>query len=170
MKNSILLSLKVFIFFTVLTGVIYPLLITGIGQIFWKDKADGSLIYKNGVLLGSKLLQQDFQLPMHFHGRPQEVSNFSPKFPKQIQLIQDRQKQGLTQEMIYASGSGLDPEISVQAAVDQVERIAKERNIDSKVIIELIQRNIIPQSNVFLAQKRVNVLDLNLRLDGETLK
>ena len=150
---------------TVITGAVYPILVTEIGQAFFKSKANGSLITVHEKIVGSVLLQQDFQAPGYFHGRPQDVTNLSPKSEKLKALVDARAKLGLKNEMLYASGSGLDPDIRPESAYEQVERIAQERKMKPEVIRNLVEQNVLKRDLGVLGDPRVNVLNLNLRLD-----
>jgi len=187
--KSFVIALRIFLFFTVLTGVIYPLLITGISQLLFPSKANGSIIYKDNNPVGSTLIGQSFDtLAIYFVSRPSTISynplpsggsNYgltSLKLKEQFEQrkqkfiannILDSQKE-IPSEMLFASGSGLDPHISPEAAKLQVERICKARHFSNSQKICLI--NIINQLTespqfLFLGQKRINVLLLNLETD-----
>jgi len=186
--KTIIISLKIFLFFTVLTGIIYPLFVTGIVQLTMPAKANGSLILKNNKLIGSELIGQRFDSVIYFSSRPSAVS-YNPlpsggsnygltnaKLKHSVdslknQFIVFNQLDGNTSipsEMLFASASGLDPHISPRAALLQVERIVKARQFDEskkqlllKSITELSQS---PQYLIF-GEQRINVLLLNLKLD-----
>lgn len=175
----------VFILFSVLTGLIYPVLITGVAQVFWKDKANGSLIIKDKEAIGSKLIGQAFTSSRYFHGRPSVVdykgsvssaSNLGPTSSKLIenvqkQVIRTRAENGLEidskipADLVLSSASGLDPHISLDSALLQVTRIAKVREITLDKVKSLIYKNLEEPQFKFLGQNRVNVLTLNLELD-----
>lgn len=181
-------ALKTFLFFTILTGVAYPLLVTGIAQVFAPDKANGSLVKREGKIVGSKLIGQKFDSGRYFMSRPSSVSynplpsggsNYSLTNKKLKILVKERKQQFIAfnqldsitpipSEMLFASASGLDPHISQKAALLQVNRIAKARNLTpvqkqrlTRCIQECTEE---PQLLVF-GEKRVNVLILNLKIN-----
>ena len=186
--KTLITSLKIFLFFTILTGIVYPLFITGIAQILFPSKANGSLIVKNKQVIGSELIGQQFDSVIYFSSRPSAVSynplpsggsNFGLSDEKLRDLVIERKKQFITinqldslttipSEMLFASASGLDPHISPGAAVLQVERIAKVRcfnNLQKEDMLKCI-KNLTEQPQFFcLGEMRVNVLLLNLKLD-----
>jgi K+-transporting ATPase ATPase C chain len=168
---------------TLLLGIAYPLIVTGFGKLFFKATAEGSLIYVHEKAVGSRWIAQKFQTARYFWPRPSAVdystlpsggSNLSPTSKtlqkaveervKNINLLQPASIQEIPSELLYASGSGLDPHISVKAARFQVERIAKARGIPSSVIENLIQKS---TEKPLLGPSRVNVLLLNLALDED---
>ena len=187
MKN-IGTAIKLFAALTVLLGVIYPLLVTGVAQLAFAKKASGSLIVQDGKAIGSELICQKFDGDRYFWSRPSAsdygavpsgASNLGPTSEKLKQQVQEREKQfrikneladsvRIPSEMLFASASGLDPHISPRAAMLQVERIAKVRNFDEARknqltrLISQIQEK--PTLGVF-GEERVNVLLLNLNLD-----
>jgi K+-transporting ATPase ATPase C chain len=185
----IIISIKMFLFLTVLTGIIYPLLITVIAQVLFPASANGSLIIKDNKKIGSELIGQQFDSAIYFSSRPSAVfynplpsggSNYGLTNTKLKELVTKRRKQFIAfndldsltvvpSEMLFASASGLDPHISPQAAILQVERIAKSRHFD------IIQKNRLIQSIKELSEKpqygclgeqRINVLLLNLATDA----
>jgi K+-transporting ATPase ATPase C chain len=186
--KTLIISLKIFLFFTVLTGIIYPLFITGIAQVIFPAKANGSLIVKNNQIIGSELIGQQFDSAIYFTSRPSAISynplpsggsNYGLTNGKLKNLVAERRRNfnvynqldSLTEipsEMLFASASGLDPHISPEAAVLQVDRIAKARNFDKAQKQELMNcvKNLseTPQF-LFLGESRVNVLLLNLETD-----
>lgn len=188
MKNQILISVKILLLFSLLTGIIYPLFITGIANLLFNDKADGSLIKKDGQVIGSSLIGQSFESPIYFWSRPSAInynplpsggSNLGLTNEKLWQQFSEREQyfiktNGLDSgthvpsEMVFASGSGLDPHISPEAAFMQVDRIVKtrdfsviQRNELQILITKLIEE---PQFHLF-GQERINVFMLNLELD-----
>jgi len=188
MKKQIIISIKIFAVLTVLCGIAYPLLITGIAQLAFPEKANGSLIMKGNKVIGSELIGQKFDSIIYFSSRPSATdynpmpsggSNFGPTSSKLKQQIVDRKAQWvksnptsdpekIPSEMLLASGSGLDPHISPKAALMQVERIVKARQFGNdkkqqilKAITELSEA---PQF-LILGENRINVLALNLELD-----
>ena len=186
--KTLFISLKIFLFFTVLTGVIYPLFVTGIAQLTMPAKANGSLILKNNKIIGSELIGQPFDSVIYFTSRPSAISynplpsggsNFgltNAKLKHSVdslknQFIAFNQLDGNTtipSEMVFASGSGLDPHISQKAALLQVDRIVRARNLspDSKQrIIQCVKTITEAPQFLLLGEERVNVLILNLELD-----
>ena len=186
--KTFIIALKIFLFFTVLTGVIYPLLVTGIAQLTFPAKANGSLIVKDNKTIGSELIGQQFDSTIYFSSRPSAVaynplpsggSNYGLTNIKLKNQVTERRHQFITfnqldsltvipSEMLFASASGLDPHISPQAALLQVERITKARNFDSSQKQRLLQRiNELSEKPTFmvLGEERINVLNLNLELD-----
>ncbi len=171
--------------FTIITGLAYPLLITGIGIAAFPHKSGGSLIIRNGTVKGSELIGQDFTRPEYFHGRPSAVnydsalsggSNLGPVNKKLIESVKVRaatvrsenrldDKSVIPSDMIFASGSGLDPHISVDAAILQCERIAAVRKIDKAVLLSIAGKYSERQLP-FYGKSFVNVLKLNMALDG----
>lgn len=186
--KTIINTLKIFLFLTVLTGIIYPLLITGLAQIVFPAKANGSLLLRNGQYIGSKLIGQQFDSSIYFMSRPSAVSynplpsggsNYGPTSKKLYNLVAGRKLYFISfneldtitdipSEMLFASASGLDPHISPEAAYLQAERIAKFRNFSAGQKQELrqliVQQTEKPQF-LILGEKRVNVLLLNLMTD-----
>jgi len=188
MIKTVVRSLLLLIIMIIITGLIYPLLITGISRIAFPYKSSGSLIYTDGKLIGSELIGQDFKGPEYFHPRPsaagQEgydplrsqgsnyaasneefltmVSNRIDKFRKENQLDADI---AIPADIVTASGSGLDPHISVESALLQVSRIARTRNISSESLRLLVIENGRRQYG-FIGEPVVNVLKLNLLLDN----
>lgn len=186
--KTILISIKIFIFFTILTGIIYPLIITGIAQLIFPEKANGSLIVEDNKVTGSELIGQKFDSIIYFSSRPSEVSynplpsggsNYGLTNLRLKTLFTDRkntfiefnQLDSLTSvpaEMLFASASGLDPHISPKAALLQVDRIARARNFNAfqkqQLIRGIMELTEAPQ--IFSpGQERVNVLLLNLYSD-----
>ena len=177
-----------FVALSVLTGLVYPLFVTGIVQVAMPDKASGSLLYVNGTVVGSELIGQNFTSPGYFHGRPSAVgysangsgaSNFGPTSAKLMELVKQRIEQargenGLSTDasvpgdLVLASGSGLDPHISVEGAMLQVPRVAKARGLPESEVKVLVYQHIETAQFGILGQERVNVLKLNLALDGLT--
>lgn len=173
---------------TVLTGFIYPLIITGIGQVVFPGKANGSLIYKDNQVVGSSLIGQKFDSSIYFWSRPSAIdynplpssgSNFGPTSEKLKGQRDDRfiifiRANGLKEtadvpgDMLFASGSGLDPHISRMAALMQVDRIVKARNLNDSQkteLLQLIDKITEKPQYTFLGNERVNVLLLNIELD-----
>ncbi len=173
--------------FTILTGFIYPLAVTGIAQVVFPKQANGSVITKGGKLVGSELLGQQFEDPKYFWGRLSATtpypynggsssgSNIGPNNPDLMKAVQGRVKAlrgadpGNTAkvpvDLVTASGSGLDPHISPAAAEYQIRRVAKARGIDEEKVRMLLSRYTEGRQFGFLGETRVNVLKLNLALD-----
>jgi len=173
---------------TLLTGVVYPLVVTGIGQVVFPWQANGSLIVKDGKVLGSVLIGQPFDDPKYFWSRPSATSpfadnaasssgsNLSPTNPDLIQAVQGRvdalraadpgNTAPVPVDLVTASGSGLDPHISPAAALYQVARVAKARKLAPETVRQLVERHTEGRFLGFLGEPRVNVLALNLALDG----
>ena len=184
-----MISLKIFLFFTVLTGIIYPLFVTGIAQLIFPGKANGSMILKDNKIIGSELIGQQFDSSIYFSSRPSAISynplpsggsNYGLTSAKLKHTVDSLKKQfiiynqldSLTtivpSEMVFASGSGLDPHISPAAALLQVDRIAKARNFNNIQKQKLAQCiNDLKETPQFLClgEERINVLLLNLETD-----
>lgn len=190
MKKNLVTSLLMTVVTTVLLGLIYPLLVTGLAQLLFRDKANGQLISKNGELVGSRIIGQSFTGPGYFHSRPSAAgsgydasnSNGSQLGPTNQHLI-DRVTADVAAEvaanegagtkavppvpidLVTTSASGLDPDISPAAADFQVGRIARERKLVEAEVRRLVQENTSHLQWAFLGEERVNVLELNLALD-----
>jgi potassium-transporting ATPase KdpC subunit len=188
MKSLIYISLRLAFFFTIITGIVYPLTISGISRLFFREKAEGSLVVIDGVVRGSELIGQQFDSAYYFHSRPSSVnyetfpsgaSNLSWSDNRLKEMVAMRKESFLKEnslpdtteippEMLFASASGIDPHISPGAALLQVDRIAKSRNFSEvqkqKVsrLIRAMEEN--PQFFIF-GEERINVFLLNLELD-----
>jgi len=179
-------AVLIFIAFSLLTGLIYPLLMTGIIQMAIPERASGSLVVMDGRIIGSELIGQNFSGPGYFHGRPSAVgymangsggSNLGPTSSKLMEETQNRiesvrLENGLSfdipvpADLVLASGSGLDPHISVEGAILQVPRIARSRDLPEFKVMALVNQSIEPAILGIFGQDRVNVLRLNIGLDG----
>ena len=188
MLQTTLQSIRALIVFTVITGVAYPLLVTGAVQVLFRDKANGSLIVKDGKVLGSALIGQPFSDPKYFwsrgsgtsplpyNGASSSGSNQGPTNPALKEAVEGRVKalrdagadasKPVPADLATASGSGLDPHISPAAAEYQVERIAKARKIDAAKVRDLVGKHTEGRQLGILGEPRVNVLQLNLALDA----
>ena len=186
MKKNLMISLLMTIVTTILLGIIYPLVITGLAQLFFKDKANGQLIVQNGKVVGSRIIGQAFAGPAYFHPRPSAAgngydaanSNGSQLGPTNQHLIDrvkadvatnqaDNPGQPVPVDLVTTSGSGLDPDISPASAEFQVVRVAKQRGISEEQVKQLIEEHTQPRQIGLLGEPRVNVLELNLDLDAK---
>ena len=188
MGRQIRYAASFLVVFTVVTGIIYPLLVTGIGQVFFHRQANGSLIESNGNIAGSELIGQPFSDPKYFWGRLSATgpfpynaaassgSNLGPLNPALKDAIQSRidalhavdpgNNAPVPIDLVTASGSGLDPHISVAAADYQISRVARERGLTEKTVSSLVKQHTQGRQFGFLGEPRVNVLELNLALDA----
>ena len=185
MKNHLIVALKFTLITTLLFGLVYPLAVTGLSQLLFPKQANGSLIEKNGQILGSRLIGQAFTSDKYFHSRPSAAGNGydatassgSNLAPTNQQLV-DRVKQDVAKlqqenpgvaipaDLVTTSGSGLDPDISPAAAEFQIPRIARARGISAETLRPLVARHTQQRQWGILGEARVNVLELNLDLDA----
>ena len=174
---------------TILLGLIYPLVITGLAQVLFRDKANGQIIVRNGEAIGSRIIAEPFTQARYFHPRPSGAgngydaanSNGSQLGPTNQKLI-DRVKSDVAAlqlenpghpipvDMITMSASGLDPDISPANAEFQIPRVAKARGIAEETVRELVKKHTAQRELGLLGEPRVNVLELNLALDDLTGK
>ena len=169
--------------FTLLTGIVYPLAMTGIGQAAFNSQANGSPVVRDGVVVGSSLIGQQFIRPEYFWGRPSAAgkgydarsssgSNLGPSSQALADRIKaDAERYGvpasdIPPDLLTASGSGLDPHISPAAARFQLARVAKARGLPDDVVSGLIDAHVETPSLGVIGEERVNVLELNLALDA----
>jgi K+-transporting ATPase ATPase C chain len=189
MRRQLVPALVVFLAFTVLTGVAYPLAVTGIAQVAFPARADGSLIEQEGEVVGSRLIGQAFSGPRYFHPRPSAAgdgydamasspSNLGPSNLDLLAAVRQRQLEyrrdnGLSSSVavpidaVTASGSGLDPHISLANARLQAPRVARARGLPLDRVLALVHEHTDGRSLGVLGEPGVNVLELNLALDGE---
>ena len=192
MLNQLAPALRMTVLLTVVTGLVYPGVITVLCQVFFRAQANGSLVAQNGQVIGSLLLGQNFTKPEYFHPRPSAAgndgydatastgSNLGPTNQKLYDRVKASAEQFRKENADYsgpipadaltASGSGLDPHISVANATAQAARVAKARGTRTSTIESLIETAIEGRDLGFLGEPRVNVLKLNLALDRELPK
>ena len=169
---------------TVLLGVAYPLAVTGLAQVLFRDKANGQLMSRNGHVIGSKIIGQAFSSPGYFHGRPSAAgsgydaansggTNLGPTNKKLIDAVtaaveaakKENPGAPVPIDLVTSSASGLDPEMSPAAALFQVPRVARERKVSEDEVRQIIATNTQGRQWGFLGEPRVNVLLLNLALE-----
>jgi potassium-transporting ATPase KdpC subunit len=189
MRRHIRSALVLLGLLTLLTGLVYPLAVTGVAQVIFPRQANGSLILKDGKAVGSELIGQPFDDPKYFWGRPSATSPFpynagsstgsnqGPTNPDLQKAVKERVEAlraadpGNTApvpvDLVTASGSGLDPHVSPAAALYQVGRVARTRGLDEATVRKLVERHVEDRSFEVLGEPRVNVLRLNLALDAQ---
>jgi potassium-transporting ATPase KdpC subunit len=188
MKQNLRIALLMTLVTTVLFGLIYPLAVTGLGQLFFPAQANGGLIVKNSQIAGSRLIGQPFSLDSYFHGRPSAAGNgYDPVAagggasnlgPTNRQLL-DRVKGDVEKlhaenpgspipvELVTTSGSGVDPDVSPAAAEFQIPRVARARHVSETQLRSLVAKHTLGRQLGVLGEPRVNVLELNLDLDAQ---
>jgi potassium-transporting ATPase KdpC subunit len=188
MRAQIRPALMAILIFTLLTGVIYPLVVTGVAQLVFPRQANGSLVTNNGKVAGSALIGQQFDDPKYFWGRLSATgpypynaaassgSNLGPTNPALLDEVKARiaalkvadpiNTQPIPVDLVTSSGSGLDPNISIAAALYQVPRIARIRGLSEAAVISMVNKYTQGRTLGFLGEPRVNVLELNLGLDA----
>jgi K+-transporting ATPase ATPase C chain len=187
MKTLIRPAVSLFVLLTAITGVAYPLVVTGIAKVTFPEAANGSLIVREGSAVGSRLIGQNFTDPKYFWGRPSATSpqpnnasassgsNQGPLNPALVDAVKGRiealktadpgNTQPIPADLVNASASGLDPHISPAAAEYQIIRIAKARHLDPSAVTVLVAKNTENRQWGVFGEPRVNVLELNLALD-----
>lgn len=177
----------VFLSLSLVTGVVYPLVMTGVAQVIFPHQANGGLLERDGKIIGSKLIGQQFDDPKYFWSRPSATgptpynaaastgSNYGPTNPAQLDAVRGRveltQKANMDQtgpvpvDLVTASGSGLDPHISPAGAEYQIARVAKARNLTLETVREFVAKHTVGRQYGILGEPIVNVLELNLALD-----
>lgn len=172
-------NIKLFILCTVFLGLIYPAFIYIIGELFYKEETNGSLVYKDDQVVGSALIAQKFESKKYFHPRPSAVdynalgsggSNLSPISKELFENVKARKDLGYSDEMLFTSGSGLDPHIAEETAFGQIERVAEARNLDKeqiKKLHQLIRMQLLDEESNLFEKRKLNVLILNSLLDKE---
>jgi len=185
MKKNLVIAIWFTLVTTVMFGILYPLAVTGLAQVLFPARANGQLIEKNGKLVGSRIIGQTFTEPGYFHSRPSNAgtgydatassgSNLGPTNKTLIDRVKTDVQSAQAEnpstpvpvDLVTASGSGLDPEISPAAAEFQVPRVARVRAMKEEDVRTLIQKHTKGRDMGFLGEPRVNVLELNLDLDS----
>jgi K+-transporting ATPase ATPase C chain len=185
MKQNLKIAILMTLVTTVLLGIIYPLVVTGLAQMLFHDKANGQLISRNGGTIGSRIIGQQFSGPGYLHSRPSAAgngydaqnsggTNLAPTNQKLIDRVSadvarlqaENPGQPVPIDLVTTSASGLDPEITPAAAEFQVARIARERGMSAEQVRTVIQKYTYGRQLGFLGEPRVNVLEVNLALDG----
>jgi K+-transporting ATPase ATPase C chain len=184
MRRNLITAVLYTLVTTVIFGLVYPYAVTGVAQLLFKDKANGQLIEQNGQLVGSRILGQPFTAADYFHSRPSAAgngydaanssgSNYAPTNKKLIDRVAgdvaalqlDHPGADVPVDLVTASGSGLDPDITPDAAEFQVARIVQQRHLSEGAVRNLIAKHTQGRQFGFLGEPRVNVLELNLDLD-----
>jgi len=186
MKKNILVAIWMTLATTVLLGIIYPIVVTGLAQVLFPSQANGELIRENGKIIGSRLIGQPFTSRGYFYSRPSAAgtagydptasggSNLGPtnkalldRVSAQVKTLQpDNPSAPVPADLVTTSGSGLDPDISPAAADFQIPRVARERGISEDEVRSLVRKHIVGRQLGFLGEPRVNVLELNLELNA----
>ncbi len=188
MRTQLRPALTILVLLTLITGVLYPLAVTGLAQWIFPSQSNGSLIVRNGEVLGSELIGQSFDDPKYFWGRPSATagfpdnaaassgSNLGPSNPALTDAVRARitalraadpgNTQPIPVDLVTASASGLDPHISVAAALYQAPRVARARGLPESAVLDLVDRYTEGRQFGLFGEPRVNVLLLNLALDG----
>jgi len=182
--KSLKIAIRFTLFTTLILGIVYPLIVTGFAQFALTRQANGELITRDGSVIGSRLIGQSFAAGKYFHSRPSAAgngydasnssgSNYAQSNQKLVTRIQgdvakasvDNPSQPVPIDLVTASGSGLDPDITPAAALYQAHRVAQVRKLSDDQVTTLVKEHITPRQFGFLGEPRVNVLELNLALD-----
>lgn len=185
MKKNLVIAVWFTAVTTVMFGLIYPLAVTGLAHLIFPDRANGQLIEKNGKIVGSRIIGQNFNAPGYFHSRPSAAgtgydagssgsNNLGPTNKTLIDRVSgdvqrlhaENSGAPVPVDLVTESGSGLDPDISPAAAEFQIPRVAQERHATVDEVRQLVQRHTLGRQFGFLGEPRVNVLELNLDLDA----
>jgi potassium-transporting ATPase KdpC subunit len=186
MKKNLITAFLYTIATTVVLGIFYPLVVTGLAQVLFKDKANGQLIEQGSTATGSRIIAQPFTGLQYFHPRPSAAgpngyaadnssgSNLGPTNQKLVDRVKtdvatlqaENPGQAIPIDLVTTSGSGLDPHITPAAAEFQMPRVARARGIDEKALVKLVAEHTAPRQFGFLGEPRINVLELNLALDA----
>lgn len=182
MKKHIIIACLYTMVTAIGLGIIYPLVITGLAQLTMRGKANGQLIYEKGQIVGSQIIGQPFTGPRYFHSRPSEagsgydgLASSGSNLAATNRALIDRVNASVAAEstgeavpvdLVTASGSGLDPDITPAAALYQVARVARERGLREDAVRDLVLEHVTPRQFGLLGEPRVNVLELNRALDG----
>ena len=189
MKKHLITALLMTVVMTVLLGLIYPLVITGLAQVLFRNKANGQLLSRNGEVIGSRIIAQPFTSAKYFHPRPSAAgtgydaassggTNLAATNQKLIDRVRadaaslqkENPGQPIPVDLLTTSASGLDPEISPAAAEFQVPRVARERGLAESAVHDLVRNHIQQRDLGLLGEPRVNVLELNLAMDEMTTR
>lgn len=187
-RSQLKSAIMVFAILTIITGVLYPLLVTGIARTFFREKANGSLIYKDGKMVGSSLIGQQFDDPKYLWARPSATSpvpynsgsssgsNIGPSNPLLLEAVKARieklraadpeNKTPIPIDLVTSSASGLDPHISLAGAYYQTPRIARKRGLSLNIVKNIIDRNTDGRLFGLIGEPVVNVLKVNMDLDS----
>jgi potassium-transporting ATPase KdpC subunit len=195
MLQEIRPAIVMVIAFTIVTGIAYPLAMTGIAQLIFPAQANGSLIERDGKVVGSALIGQSFAEAKYFHGRPSATTDTDPndstktvpapynaqnssgsnlgptskalvdRVKGDVEKLKAESNKPIPVDLVTTSGSGLDPDITPAAAAFQIPRVAKARNVPESVIADLVEQHTTGRTLGVLGEPRVNVLELNLALD-----
>ncbi len=185
MKKNLVIAFWFTLVTTVMFGILYPLAVTGLAQVLFPKRANGQLIEKNGKTVGSRIIGQTFTQPGYFHSRPSNAgtgydatassgSNLGPTNKNLLDRVKgdvgklqaENPNAPIPVDLVTASGSGLDPEISPAAAEFQIPRVARERGMKDEDVRALVQKHRKDRDLGFLGEPRVSVLELNLDLDS----
>ena len=190
MKKNLITAFFMTIATTILLGLIYPLAVTGVAQLVFRDKANGQIVRRNGEVIGSRIIAQPFTSGKYFHPRPSFAgangydaansggTNYAPTNQKLIDRVKadaaslqaENPGQPIPADLITMSASGLDPEISPAAAEFQVPRVARERGLAESTLRQLVEQHTEQRDLGLFGEPRVNVLELNLALDEVSAK